>query len=78
MLLCWPALSSVACAAVFIGMELVEDLEMLQAEDLDDPEVSFLVRWHKEKSMKLLQSITAGSASLREACAAMLDPTGRS
>jgi hypothetical protein len=43
-----------------MGMELVEDLERLQAEDLDDPEFSFLRRWHKQKLIELVQGITAG------------------
>jgi hypothetical protein len=46
------------------GIELVEDLEMLQAEDLEGH--SFLTRFHKQKLMKLALSKTAASASLRD------------
>jgi len=37
-----------------IGMELVEDLGMLQTEDLEGPDFSFLRRWHKQKLVKLI------------------------
>jgi hypothetical protein len=47
-----------------IGMELVEDPGMLQAEDLQGH--SFLTRFHNQKLMKLAQNITALSASLRD------------
>jgi hypothetical protein len=48
-----------------MGMDLVEDLKRLQAEDLDYPEFSFLRRWHKQALMELAQKIAAASASLR-------------
>ena len=36
-----------------MGMELIADLSELQQEDFDDPELSFLKRWQKQKLMKL-------------------------
>ena len=58
-----------------MGMELVEDLRMLQTEDLDDPDLSFLKRWQKEKLLVLARNITARSASLRDS---MLNDSGLS
>ena len=58
-----------AIAAQFseaMGMELVEDLGRLHAEDLEDSDMTFLRRWQKEKLMELVQNIIAGSASMRE------------
>ena len=45
---------------------MVGDLGRLQEADLDDPDLSFLKRWQKEKLMELVKRITAGSASLRD------------
>jgi len=49
-----------------MGMELVLHFGKLQAEDLDDPDLSFLKRWQKQELMELVQGITTGSASLRD------------
>jgi hypothetical protein len=43
-------------------MSLVADLRYLQAEDLEDPDLSFLRRWQKQELMELVQSITAAAA----------------
>ena len=48
-----------------MGLKLVRHFEKLQAEDLDDPDLSFLKRWQKQELIELVQGITAGSASLR-------------
>ena len=49
-----------------MGIELVHHFGKLQAEDFDDPELSFLKRWQKQELIELVQGITAGSASLRD------------
>jgi ankyrin repeat protein len=49
-----------------MGIELVHHFGKLQAEDLDDSDLSFLKRWQKQVLMELVQNITAGSASLRD------------
>jgi len=36
-----------------MGMKLMADLARLREENLDDPEFSFLRRWHREKLMRL-------------------------
>jgi len=49
-----------------MGMQWVRHFEKLQAEDLDDPDLSFLKRWQKQELIVLVQGITARSASLRD------------
>jgi hypothetical protein len=49
-----------------MGMQWVRHFEKLQAEDLDDPDLSFLKRWQKQALIVLVQGITARSASLRD------------
>jgi tetratricopeptide (TPR) repeat protein len=49
-----------------IGIELVEILGKVQAEDLEGPDFSFLRPWHKQKLMELVQLTTAASAGLRD------------
>jgi hypothetical protein len=49
-----------------MGMSLIDQFKQLQAEDLDDPDLSFLKRWHKQDLMKLVQQITAASVSVRD------------
>ena len=47
-----------------MGIELVHHFGKLQAEDFDDPELSFLKRWKKQELIELVQGIAACSASL--------------
>jgi hypothetical protein len=49
-----------------MGIELVDHFGKMQAEDFDDPELSFLRRWQKQVLIELAQSIAAVSASLRD------------
>jgi hypothetical protein len=49
-----------------MGIELVHHFGKLQAEDLEDPDLSFMKRWQKQELMELVQGITAVSASLRD------------
>ena len=48
-----------------MGLESIADLGFLQEADLDDPEVSFLRRWQKQKLMELIRVSTARALSVK-------------
>jgi hypothetical protein len=60
-------LSAIAARFSYVmGLKLVRHFKKLQAEDLDDPDLSFLKRWQKQELIELVQGITARSASIRD------------
>ena len=50
-----------------MGMVWMEDFYTLKREDMDDPDLGFLKRWHKEKLFKLVTEGVIRSVSVRQA-----------